>query len=98
MRTVLFFTQATVGKKWTAQASGTEETLRSIRFTDQFMGWAVGGDLGVGVIVHTNNGGKKWEVQDPGDTMIRGFQMNSVFALGKQIWLAGGNGVILRLK
>ena len=86
------------GDKWTAQASGTEETLRSIRFTDQFMGWAVGGDLGVGVIVHTNNGGKKWEVQDPGDPMIRGLQMNSVCAFGEQIWLAGGNGVILRLK
>ena len=86
------------GDKWTAQASGTEETLRSIRFTDQYMGWAVGGDLGVGVIVHTNDGGKNWEVQDPGDAMIQGFQMNSVFALDKQVWLAGGNGVILRLK
>ena len=86
------------GEKWTAQASGTEETLRSIRFTDKFMGWAVGGDLGVGVIVHTNDGGKKWEIQDPGDPMIQGFQMNSVFALDKQVWLAGGNGVILRLK
>ena len=86
------------GEKWTTQTSGTEETLRSIRFTDQYMGWAVGGDLGVGVIVHTNDGGKKWEVQDPGDTMVQGFQMNSVFALNKQVWLAGGNGVILRLK
>ena len=62
------------------------------------MGWAVGGDLGVGVIVHTNDGGKNWEVQDTGDSMIQGFQMNSVFALDKQVWLAGGNGVILRLK
>lgn len=86
------------GEKWTTQTSGTEETLRSIRFTDQYMGWAVGGDLGVGVIVHTNDGGKKWEVQDPGDPMVQGFQMNSVFVLGKQVWLAGGNGVILQGK
>ena len=83
------------GEKWTSQTSGTEETLRSIRFADQYMGWAVGGDLGVGVIVHTNNGGKNWEVQDPGDDTISRFQMNSVFVLGKQVWLAGGNGVIL---
>ena len=86
------------GEKWTTQTSGTEETLRSIRFTDQYMGWAVGGDLGVGVIVHTNDGGKKWEVQDPGDPMVQGFQMNSVFVFGKQVWLAGGNGVILQSK
>lgn len=86
------------GDRWTAQASGTEETLRSIRFTDKYMGWAVGGDLGVGVIVHTNDGGRNWEVQDPGDRMVQGFRMNSVFALDKQVWLAGGNGVILRSK
>lgn len=86
------------GDKWAVQKSGTEETLRSIRFTDQYMGWAVGGDLGVGVIVHTNDGGKNWEVQDPGDAMVQGFQMNSVFVLGKQVWLAGGNGVILLAK
>ena len=86
------------GDKWTVQTSGTEETLRSIRFADKYMGWAVGGDLGVGVILHTNDGGKNWEVQDPGDAMVQGFQMNSVFILGKQVWLAGGNGVILRGK
>ena len=83
------------GDKWTVQASGTEETLRSIQFADKYMGWAVGGDLGVGVIVHTNDGGKNWEVQDPGDPMVQRFRMNSVFIFDKNVWLAGGNGVVL---
>ena len=88
------------GDKWTVQASGTEETLRSIRFADKYIGWAVGGDVGKGVIVRTNNGGKNWEVQDlsglkAGLLDVGKIQMNSVFILGKQVWLAGGNGVIL---
>lgn len=91
------------GGRWSAQVSGTEETLRSIRFADKHMGWAVGGDLGVGVIVQTNNGGKDWEVQDLSDLKagmleVGKIQLNSVFILGKQVWLAGGNGVILQAK
>lgn len=91
------------GGKWAAQMSNTEETLRSIRFADKYTGWAVGGDLGVGVIVHTNNGGKDWEVQDlsglkAGMLEVGKIQLNSVFILGKQVWLAGGNGVILQGK
>ena len=91
------------GDKWTAQASGTEETLRSIRFADKFIGWAVGGDLGVGVIVHTNNGGKNWEAQDlsglkAGMLEVGKIRMNSVFILDEQVWLTGGNGVILQGK
>ena len=91
------------GGRWSAQVSGTEETLRSIRFADKYMGWAVGGDLGVGVIVQTNNGGKDWEVQDLSDLKagmleVGKIQLNSVFILGKQVWLAGGNGVILQAK
>ncbi len=88
------------GGKWTPQTSGTEETLRSVRFADKYMGWAVGGDVGKGVIVRTNNGGKNWEVQDlsglkAGMLAVGKIQMNSVFILGKQTWLAGGYGVIL---
>ena len=91
------------GGKWAVQASGTEETLRSIRFADKHMGWAVGGDLGVGVIVRTDNGGKDWEIQDLGGLKagmleVGKIQLNSVFILGKQVWLAGGNGVILQGK
>ena len=91
------------GDRWTAQISGTEETLRSIRFADKFMGWAVGGDVGQSVIVRTNNGGKNWEVQDltglkAGMLAVGKIQMNSVFILGEQVWLTGGNGVILQGK
>lgn len=87
------------GETWMEQTSGTEEKLRSVRFADQNMGWTVGGDLGVGVILHTSDGGKTWEIQDPGDSMVQRFQMNKVFILdGKQVWLAGGNGVILQAK
>ena len=91
------------GDKWTVQASGTEETLRSIQFADKYRGWAVGGDVGKGVIVRTNNGGKNWEVQDlsglkAGMLEVAKIQMNSVFILGKQVWLTGRNGVILQGK
>ena len=91
------------GGRWATQMSNTEETLRSIRFADKYMGWAVGGELGVGVIVHTNNGGKDWEVQDLGGLKagmleVGKIRLNSVFILGKQVWLTGGNGVILQGK
>ncbi len=87
------------GKTWKEQISGTEERLRSVRFADDKMGVAVGGDLGVGVILLTQDSGETWEIQEPGDAMVQKFQMNKVFVFkGKNVWITGGNGVILQMK
>jgi photosystem II stability/assembly factor-like uncharacterized protein/tetratricopeptide (TPR) repeat protein len=40
-----------------AQQSGTEQTLHSIYFTDQYHGWAVGES---GTVLSTNDGGETW--------------------------------------
>ena len=79
------------GNVWKEQDSGTIETLRSVRFVDKYTGWAVGGDLGVGVILSTNNGGIKWEIEETREKMIK------VFVLDKDnTWIAGAQGLILK--
>lgn len=48
------------GRNWTAQSSGTENTLCSIHFVDPQNGWAVGEE---GTIIHTADGGRTWGQQ-----------------------------------
>lgn len=72
------------------QTSGTEETLRSVGFADEMNGWAVGGDFGVGAILHTTDGGKTWEVEDSKEKLIKVFVLD-----GQNVWLASATGAIL---
>ena len=96
MKTVSFSTQPTAGKKWVEQKSGTIETLRSVRFADKHTGWAVGGDFGAGIILSTNSGGKKWEVEEMAEE-IQKEKMVNVFVLDKDTaWLVGSTGLILK--
>ena len=86
------------GNLWREQDSGTIETLRSVRFVDKHTGWAVGGDLGVGVILSTNNGGKKWELEKIREKISKE-KMIRVFVLDKDnVWIAGARGLILKVK
>ena len=59
------------GNRWIPQTSGTMQQLKSLYFIDENMGlplseakgWVVGGDSGIGIILHTNDGGKSWHKQ-----------------------------------
>ena len=77
------------GKRWVAQASGTQQWLTSVHFSDATHGWAVG--VG-GTIVATEDGGKSW-LPRQGKTML---PLTSVWADAAGVRLCTvGNGVIL---
>ena len=79
------------GDHWNMQTSGTQEKLRSIRFADKNVGWAVGGDFGVGVTLSTTDGGNTWTVEESREAKVK------VFVLDKQnTWVAGATGSILK--
>jgi photosystem II stability/assembly factor-like uncharacterized protein len=50
---------------WAVQSSNTGHDLNAIHFVDSSYGWAVGADV---VVVHTQDGGQNWVVQDLGIT------------------------------
>lgn len=58
---------------WTAQASGTSESLYSVKFVDAIHGWAVGGgqkEEDDGVVLTTSDGGLHWTQQVSGTTIL----------------------------
>jgi photosystem II stability/assembly factor-like uncharacterized protein len=81
--------------QWFSQNSGTNSDLKSIYFTDDNNGWAVGSE---GIILHTDNGGGNWNVQFSGIDYI----LNSVFFINTLYgWTVGDKqypdpGIILR--
>ena len=69
---ILFFffliTQICLGQ-WYQQNSGTTESLHSIKFINDTVGWAAGGDGAFGsggIILKTSNGGITWDQQSTG--------------------------------
>ena len=46
---------------WLSSSTPTQQTLRTLFFSDALHGWA-GGDSGV--IIHTSNGGDSWQLQN----------------------------------
>jgi photosystem II stability/assembly factor-like uncharacterized protein len=70
------------GEKWFAQRE-KQFYFRSIYFTDEINGWAVGDS---GVIIHTEDGGINWIKQNQNDSLL----FNSVFAIDKENAFAVG--------
>ena len=63
----------------------TDRHLRSVYFTDSLYGWAVGD---TGTIIHTNDGGETWIVQDAGTNN----GIVNVFFLNRQLgWASSWN-------
>ena len=50
---------------WHSQTSNINQSLRSVYFLDENLGWAVGFN---GTILHTTNGGTNWAIQTSGTT------------------------------
>ena len=87
---VIFTT--TDGNSWKALDSGSEEKLRSVRFVSANTGWAVGGDMGVNVILHTEDGGTTWTDQSSGKLFAY-----DVFSIDtNNVWIAGQNAIIMK--
>jgi len=73
--------------QWTQQNSGTDQDLKSICFTDNDNGWAVGNG---GIILHTSDGGDNWFQQSSGTendlTSVRFMNADSG-------WVTGGMSI-----
>lgn len=65
------------------QNSGITNTLRSVCFINENIGWSVGDS---GVIIKTTNSGTDWELKHSDSS----YQLNSVFFLDNKIGWAGG--------
>jgi photosystem II stability/assembly factor-like uncharacterized protein len=57
------------GDTWQSKPSGTSLSLQGVSFVSEFIGAAVGGDIGTNVFLRTTNGGEIWfEESDDGNT------------------------------
>jgi len=75
--------------QWLLQNSGTENTLKSVFFTDDQTGFITGDQ---GTILKTTDGGTHWMSLDAGTSS----SLNSVFFINTDTgYIAGNNGVIL---
>ena len=84
------------GDSWDIQTSGTEEKLLSVGFADSNTGWAAGGGLGVGILIHTTDGGATWATQIIDDPIISKVPANDIFVLdANNVWVTGNNGFIV---
>jgi len=94
------------GDTWNVQDSGTDYELEGIFFTDKLNGWAVGGNIrpprkqdfidrdvgAMGIILHTEDGGKTWLPQLMGEARW----LNDVmFIDNKSGWAVGEFGLVL---
>jgi photosystem II stability/assembly factor-like uncharacterized protein len=71
---------------WYTQISNTGNTLRSVDFVDESLGWAVGEN---GTIIHTQDGGVNWSAQTSGTPL----RLRTVrFADSSHGWAVGGVG------
>jgi photosystem II stability/assembly factor-like uncharacterized protein len=90
MKKVIVLLVALVGMisamaQWVPQNSGTTNDLKSVYFTDELTGYAVGNS---GTILKTTNGGDNWEAQNSGTTM----DLNCVhFPVPEIGYAVGGN-------
>ena len=77
------------GATWSAQSSGTSESLYDVAFTDATHGWAVGEG---GTILATSDGGATWSAQSSGSsTWLHGV----AFSDATHGWAVGEGGTIL---
>jgi photosystem II stability/assembly factor-like uncharacterized protein len=79
---------AVVAEVWTAQSSGTTDTLRSVDFIDAQIGWAAGE---LGTILKTTNGGTTW-IPQPAGTFKHLHSVHFVDAVTG--WVVGDDGMI----
>lgn len=76
--------------QWVPQNSGTTNDLKSVFFTDELTGYAVGNG---GTILKTTNGGDNWEIKNSGTSE----GLNSVFYVNENTgYTVGDNGTILK--
>lgn len=79
------------GKLWYPQNSKTEINLTDIFFINTAEGWAIGED---GTILHTTTAGNIWTFEESPVT----HKLERIFSAGRDIWIVGFGGTILRLE
>lgn len=70
---------------WESTNTPTTQFLRSVCFVDSLYGWATGDS---GVILHTNDGGENWEIQQSTTT----YEISDIFFLNRDLgWASAYN-------
>ncbi len=87
---IAFLQRASVSQTgWITQSSGTEDSLRCVKFINSQTGWTVGTN---GIILRTSNSGINWNKIDAGI----GNDFNSVFLISSSsLYIAGENGALI---
>ena len=82
------------GKSWKQKEEGL---FFDLFFVGKRHGWAVGaGILGDGIIIHTEDGGEHWQIQESG---VGKLHLNGVYFINEdEGWLVGDDGIILTTK
>ncbi|MGB9721535.1 MAG: WD40/YVTN/BNR-like repeat-containing protein, partial [bacterium] len=72
---------------WHIQNSGTDADLQDVFFIDENIGWAVGGAVGLPVVIilHTTNGGNNWLPQSSG---VPGLGVSCIFTDINNGWVS----------
>jgi photosystem II stability/assembly factor-like uncharacterized protein len=77
------------GESWFEQEVPTVQALYAVHFVDPATGWIVGNH---GVLLHTDSGGARWEVQRQADDDGPGFLRGVHFTDTRHGWAVGGRG------
>jgi photosystem II stability/assembly factor-like uncharacterized protein len=78
------------GTTWVPRGSPGSTSIRSLYFTDEDFGWAVGSG---GTIAHTTDGGTSWTTDSSGTST----ELTSVHFIDRlKGWVVGWSGVVLR--
>ena len=87
------------GENWNEVSTGMTEALRSIFFINSSIGWAVGDNDDVGVIIKTTNGGESWYQVNHQPTFsmncVQFVNENTGWACGSKVENLEERGVIL---
>ena len=77
------------GESWERQKSNSPEKLRSVVFISENVGWVVGGEFGVNVVLQTEDSGQTWVDQSSGKLYGQ-----DIGHFESDVWITGQNGFV----
>ena len=77
------------GESWERQKSNSPEKLRSVVFISENVGWVVGGEFGVNVVLQTEDSGQTWVDQSSGKLYGQ-----DIGLFESDVWITGQNGFV----
>src|SRR6185436_3764901 len=85
---------ADAGRSWSRQLHNPDNSLLDVWFQDTSNGYAVGA---FGLLLRTTDGGAHWEPLMHAADNPKGLHLYAVRSIGGELWIAGEQGLLLRL-